>query len=1305
MQEILKYYLEYEIYNLMSNEKIKIKNQTCVILDKKENKTSINNYLKKLKQLKIEDEVNSFVLAKLKGKKEIAKQIYKELKNLNEFETNKAQITLRIKLLIKDAMEKSINENYIDNFIDELCQINSLQEFYIYAHNLTSVNEDNNQKNSNVEKYPIFIFKCKIDNEEIKVLEVNVNENALNKIISIAKGREFSEIVIEYEDIISNYTKEVKNSIDAKGIDQLLNMFYEIFTEYTGINKKDIFNIIQLKQEYILAIEDLATEGIKNIKEDIETVNKLIEYDNYIPNLLVKYLSENKAQNDINNEEYTKFYRGNYKSEYGVGENQYRIVNSIKNNDLIAIEGPPGTGKTSLLKEIIANNIVERANLIFKNWNIGFSKSKSNFNELKWFNNNKDIVKSIVVTSKNGQAIENIIKGINCEIEYFQTIANEYERTETIGNLKQKLKSNYKGLICLPLGKQDNMLDFKQFLYEQFIPFLQKIQNDENLKNNIEKTKKHYENKCNEIEEFEQIVKSLPIIENSPNYFYGINISERNAIEQINEKFLEEKQQNEEILNKIEEEKRNLINQKEEQNKKLKKFRRNINEKENEIKKYEKEIANAKADINELESKKNSFERISKNFITKIVNCKKYNQYKKIDFAREIILLKEQNKTRYKSQNGYIKEIEKLKNGKNEVDFKIEEIKRNIKINEEKIKNVNRKLQEMNVICEFNKKDKKLYWNYKNMVDLYGNSTLNTLNQELFELAIKLNEAFILKNSEVIIENLKLFMQEDNKSVYPCQKFYDSSNIYDEENKYTIKNIWNILFLCFPVITTTLDSFSKKYFHLFPEYIDLLLIDEAGQIPPHNAVSALYRAQKAVIVGDVNQIPPIYNNVTNKFEQHQKNIKEVFDKIKVDENSIQTIANRNTDILSNSKNIMLTDHYRCERNIINFSTENVYENRLNMHVKDDMNKPFSNNMIAFDIRGKKEKNENLNKAEIEACIETIKYINKNHNEKDLPTIAIITPFKNQKEELEKRLKQEKLINIQVGTVHAFQGQERDYIIFSPVIDSIAQKFNVNFIGQKCNMLNVAVTRAKKQFIFIGNLSVALSTGNYLFKLIKYIKNNGLLYSLYDIEKNALSDHWDEDILKILEPELKIENDNIGLYISQHIKNGIMVDAKQHYEFLKYVIKNAKKEICIMSPWIRKNVFNDEFLDDIIKLKEKNCTIKMVYGYKKGNKNESDIAQDLANELDRIHALGYSTKEEVQIIIDKMYEIIGKDNFIYAPPTHAKVLIVDNKYMCIGSHNWLSNTGKTPESQRAIEGTRLTTNISAISYAKEEFFKL
>ena len=424
----------------------------------------------------------------------------------------------------------------------------------------------------------------------------------------------------------------------------------------------------------------------------------------------------------------------------------------------------------------------------------------------------------------------------------------------------------------------------------------------------------------------------------------------------------------------------------------------------------------------------------------------------------------------------------------------------------------------------------------------------------------------------------------EGQSSYICQKFYDSSDIYNADKQEIIRNLWNTLFLCFPVVTTTLDSLCKRCFHLIPEYIDLELIDEAGQILPHNVVTALYRAKKAVIVGDIKQIEPIYNNVNKNFNEYQNAIGEKFENIKIEENSIQALASKNTDILSDGENIILNEHYRCERNIINFSNQNVYENKLNMNVEDKFDKPFFNNMIALDVRGKRTRKDNQNgsknenKVEAEACIQAIKYIKE--QDKSNPSIAIVTPFREQKRLLESRLEREGLTDIKIGTVHAFQGKEKDYVLFTPTLDAIEPKWAIKFIGDKYNMLNVAVTRAKKQFIYVGNVDVAERSENYIAKLIKYIKANGLVYSLYDIENSVLNKNFSERILQVLQPELEIANDNIGLYIQNNFKCGTIIDAKQHYDLLMYILKNTKKELLIMSPWLRKNVINEEFMNEI-----------------------------------------------------------------------------------------------------------------------------
>lgn len=859
-------------------------------------------------------------------------------------------------------------------------------------------------------------------------------------------------------------------------------------------------------------------------------------------------------------------------------------------------------------------------------------------------------------------------------------------------------------MVCLPLGKQDNVQSFKDFLYEQYIPRLEKFQYREGLDKYCELVKKKYEAKLHDVYAFEKLVEIFRLVKNKEKYFYQIELNKKDEqakIQQIEKAFLEDKTKKEAKLKNIENEKDRISNEKENNEKEIKTIQNRLDHIKEQINSHQKEILSKQHEIEKLQETKQLFEKSTKNIISKLINYKFYKENKYTNFdskIKENEIQIETEKIRIAEQ---IKSENKIKEQKNELLVKQEQLQKDYDEIENKHHLLEEEIAEMDLIQLFNQSDDKKYWHYKDIVDIYGHSYLNTLNQELFTLALKLNEAYILKNSRHIIENLKLFLPEEFPS-YICQKFYDSSNMYSNEKKQGIKCLWNTMFLCFPVITTTLDSFCQKCFHLIPEYIDLELIDEAGQILPHNLVPALYRGRKAVIVGDVNQIEPIYTVLNRNFNEYQKLIGNNYEYIKIEGNSVQALANKNTDILSHQEPIILNEHYRCEKNIVDFVNKNVYENKLIMNKRDDMNKPFSNNMVALDVRGKKEEKENVNSVEVESCIEAIKYILEQYKDEEKPSIAIITPFKKQKVELENKLKELSIKDIKVGTVHAFQGQQKDYIIFSQVIDSLDKKYLVDFIGKKCNMLNVAVTRAKKQFIFLGNLDVAIKAGNFATKLVEYIKKNGIVYSLYDITDEEAGINWNDKILSILQPECNIQSDNIGMYIQKHFNGRMLTDAKEHYEFLKYAIQNAKKEIYIMSPWYRDNVVNTEFIQSLIKLKENNCNIKINFGYRNGNPNISN-AKELVEELKRTSSLGYTTEKAAEEIANTMYQTIGKESFVYAPPTHAKILIIDEKYMCIGSHNWLSNAGETEEKQRAKEVSIITTNKMSISYAKYKIF--
>ncbi|NIA12406.1 MAG: ATP-binding domain-containing protein [Nitrospiraceae bacterium] len=79
-------------------------------------------------------------------------------------------------------------------------------------------------------------------------------------------------------------------------------------------------------------------------------------------------------------------------------------------------------------------------------------------------------------------------------------------------------------------------------------------------------------------------------------------------------------------------------------------------------------------------------------------------------------------------------------------------------------------------------------------------------------------------------------------------------------------------------------------------------------------------------------------------------------------------------------------------------------------------------------------------------------------------IIVITQFVKQERLLQKKLKGA-LKAKKIGTIHKFQGQEAPVVIMSTVVQG---NDSTTFIGVKPNLLNVAISRAKRLFIMVGS---------------------------------------------------------------------------------------------------------------------------------------------------------------------------------------------------------------------------------------------
>lgn len=311
--------------------------------------------------------------------------------------------------------------------------------------------------------------------------------------------------------------------------------------------------------------------------------------------------------------------------------------------------------------------------------------------------------------------------------------------------------------------------------------------------------------------------------------------------------------------------------------------------------------------------------------------------------------------------------------------------------------------------------------------------------------------------------------------------FSQEDNQVEEFNKYLTeeKNLEQFLRI-FPVVITTCISAHK--IGKPKQYFDMVIIDEASQCNTAVSLVPIIRGKNLMLVGDPQQLNPVItlNPKTNEALKKMYYVTEEYDYIK---NSIYKTY-LSCDAVSYE--VLLSHHYRCHKDIIDFSNKKYYHGKLsvasNVHSKTPLT--FVNILEATtSLR-------NSSPAEAEV-ITSFAALNKDKN------IGIITPFTNQKECIQEMLESRGIKNVTCGTVHAFQGDEKDVILFSLALTKQTGEKTYNWLKNNKELINVAVSRAKEQFVMVAseaevNRLHGLSPNDEddLYELVDYVKSNG-----------------------------------------------------------------------------------------------------------------------------------------------------------------------------------------------------------------------
>jgi superfamily I DNA and/or RNA helicase len=267
---------------------------------------------------------------------------------------------------------------------------------------------------------------------------------------------------------------------------------------------------------------------------------------------------------------------------------------------------------------------------------------------------------------------------------------------------------------------------------------------------------------------------------------------------------------------------------------------------------------------------------------------------------------------------------------------------------------------------------------------------------------------------------------------------------------------------------------------------DFVIIDESSQVDLATGALALSCAKRAVIVGDLKQLP----NVVDADAEKKTNL--VFDSFSLPEAyrySNHSLLSSITEIFPEIPKTLLKEHYRCHPKIIEFCNRKFYNNQLIiLSESKSKRKP----LIVYKTVPGNHARERMNQRQIDVITQEI------IPEQQLENVdlGIVTPYRNQSMALQNTFKERQ---IKADTVDKFQGRENDVIILSTVDNEIS-KFTDN-----PNRLNVAISRAINQLILLvnGNDSNSESDSN-ISDLIRYIDYNN--FSIINSDLRSIFDY-------------------------------------------------------------------------------------------------------------------------------------------------------------------------------------------------------
>jgi AAA domain len=761
----------------------------------------------------------------------------------------------------------------------------------------------------------------------------------------------------------------------------------------------------------------------------------------------------------------------------------------LKSAGLFSVNGPPGTGKTTLLRDIVASVLVDRAIALnaFKNTDDAFEHA----GQMRLGNSFVHLYRlheslrghEIVVASTNNKAVENVSK----ELPLCEQVADDIEGLnyfKTISNALSGSEDETWGSIAAVLGNSKNRHNFTQKAWWDF---------DSGLKSYFHSITGQVDFEVDD--NGDEIIPKI-VEECAP----------PSSPEDANRRWAEARKRFDEAVLKS-----NNIRDKAQRayeatgqvvalRKIIKGIKSKYDDQTNVVNKAQKNKDTLSAKISEIElrhsdasDRKLSSEQEKPGFLKRLFARRIWRAWKdKHDLlVSGLTSIQSELKHVQDKQGVAIKDyVEKFR--------RLNDLSKELVDSERAYQKACDVIEKETAICGGKLVTAELWkYTHEEQQKFTPNYTpvAQIIRDDVFVAAMALHKAFIDASAKQVRQNLGAY-------------FYCLGNgSLPQDKQPLLPHLWSTAFLFTPVISTAFASVGRMLKKLPKDSIGWLLIDEAGQATPQAAVGAICRAKRVMSVGDPLQIEPVFPLSPALVEGISRHMGVEPYQWMAPNASVQTLSDHansygttiGRDLSEIRIGAPLLVHRRCEDPMFRISNKMAY-NGLMVHATQtkasETTSLFDAKTKWFNLEGVAQEKWCPEEGEHVAAM-LLKVFETFGNATD---IFVISPFRMVADHMKRRMRQE--VNHitacgvedpelwgreNIGTVHTFQGKEAQTVILLLGAPDPAQNGARNWATSNVNLLNVAVSRAKQNFYVVGNQKLWCELGH-----MKIISRNIIL---------------------------------------------------------------------------------------------------------------------------------------------------------------------------------------------------------------------